>query len=350
MTPKADPLVTICMPAYNVGQFLHQALASVLAQTYERIEVVVVDDGSTDQTSDVAQSFHDDRIRYVRNERNIGGYQTMNKAVRLAQGELVAIYHSDDVYDSTIVEKEVGYLESHPEAGAVFCLDHYIDDTGQIIGGTTFPAELARQQSLGYEDVFPFLLRNKNILIRCPTFMARREALDAVGPFDAERYDIAADLDMWIRIIRRFPVGVLNERLMYYRAGRNQWSTRYNYLRTDPEWFFLIMDRYISEDGWQDRLSRADLNEYAFHRCDDETFRAMNHMLKGDRLQATKLLRNGYAWSALRQGPNARKVRLLLLRMMLYVGLYLLSEDQLKRSLHRLAYRGRFLPWQPQAG
>jgi len=76
----------------------------------------------------------------------------------------------------------------------------------------------------------------------------------------------------------------------------------------------------------------------------------MNHMLKGDRLQATKLLRNGYAWSALRQGPNARKVRLLLLRMMLYVGLYLLSEDQLKRSLHRLAYRGRFLPWQPQAG
>jgi glycosyltransferase involved in cell wall biosynthesis len=348
MIQTTEPLVSVCMPAYNVGRTLRLALESVLSQTYQRLEVVLVDDGSTDDTQEVASSFRDDRIRYIRNKTNLGGYQTMNKAVSLARGDFVAIYHTDDVYEPTIVEKEVDYLRSHPEAGAVFCMDHFIDDEGQVYGETSLPLEFMERKYFVYEDVFPFLLRHKNILLRCSTFKARRGTLETVGPFDAETYDIAADLDMWIRIVRRFPIGILNERLMYYRAGGGQWSSRYNYLRTDPEWHFRIMDRYLTEDGWLERLSTRDLSEYAFHRCDDETFRAINWLLKGDRVAAKRLLQKGFPWSAFWHNPNTRKLRLLVLRALVYCGLYLLPGENLRSLLHRITYRRRFIPCQSQ--
>lgn len=340
----ADPLVTICMPAYNVRHVLAAALASVLAQTYNKIEVILIDDGSTDATPEVARSITDERVHCWRNVKNLGGYQTMNKAVSLARGDLVAVYHSDDVYEPTIVQKEVAYLLAHPEVGAVFCLDHFMDEKGRTFGGATLPAEFLGRESLRYEDVFPFLVRHKNALFRCPTFMTRQEVLDAVGPFDAERYDIGADLDMWIRVLRRFPVGILNERLVRYRVGKGQWSTRYNYLRTDPEWFFLIMDRYLTEDAWQSKLSRTDLSEYAFHRCDDETFRAINWLLKGDPTRAAELLRHGYTWGALQRKTTLRKIRLLALRVLVWLAVQLPQARWLKRLLHHLAYRRRCVP------
>jgi glycosyltransferase involved in cell wall biosynthesis len=344
MAAKAGPLVSVCMPAYNVSRFLREALVSIVSQTYRRIEVILVDDGSTDETFEVARSFRDDRIRLFRNSSNLGGYQTMNKAVSLARGDLVAIYHADDVYERAIVEKEVTYLRSHPHAGAVFCLDHYIDDASEIISGTTLPAELCGRETIRYEDVFPFLLRNKNTIFRCPTFMARREVLDAVGPFDAETYDIAADVDMWIRIVRRFPIGILNERLMYYRAGGGQWSTRYNYLRTDQDWFFVIMDRYLAEDQWRDRLDVGALREYAFHQCDDETFRAINWLFKGDPDRAAELLRHGFCGAAFWRRPTLPKIRLLALRTVLWAGLQLYPDRRVSQVLHYLAYRRRFVP------
>jgi len=332
------------MPAYNVAHVLGAALASVLAQTYKKIEVILIDDGSTDGTHEVARSITDERVRCWRNMKNLGEFQTMNKAVSLARGDLVAIYHSDDVYEPTIVQKEVTYLLAHPEVGALFCMDHFMDDMGHIFGGTNLPAEFLGRESLRYEDVFPFLVRHKNVLFRCPTFMARREVLDAAGPYDGDRYSIAADLDMWIRIVRQCPVGILNERLVRYRVGKGQYSTRYNYLRTEPEQFFLIMDRYLTEDAWQSKLSRTDLSEYAFHRCDDETFRAINWLLKGDPARAAELLRHGYTWGALRRMPTLRKIRLLALRFLLWLAVQLRPAGWLKRLLHHLAYRRRSVP------
>lgn len=344
----ALPTVSICMPAFNVGMVLQPALDSLMHQTYPWSELILVDDGSSDETSTVAQACLDDRIRYIRNATNLGGYQTMNKAVSLATGDLVAIYHADDIYEPTIVEKEVAYLQSHPALGAVFSMDHYIDDQGRIFGGTSLPPEFRGRDSLSYDEVFPYLLRHKNVLFRCPTFMARRTVLDAVGPFDAERYDIAADIDMWIRILRQYPVGILEERLVRYRAGKSQWSTRYNYLRTTPELCFLIMDRYLMEDNWSMRLSRSDLSEYAFHRCEDETFRALNWLLKGEPSRAAELLRHGYPWAALLLRPSLQKARLLAFRALLGLGVRLFPAQWVQQLLYRQVYRRRFVPNQPE--
>jgi glycosyltransferase involved in cell wall biosynthesis len=341
MISESKPLVSICMPAYNVERVLAAALDSVLAQTYSRFEVILVDDGSTDRTAEVARSFSDPRIRFIRNEKNLGGYQTMNKAVGLARGDFVAIYHSDDIYEPTIVEKEIGYLLAHPQVGAAFCLDYFMDDEGNIFGAASLPKQFQGRPWLTYDDIFPFLVRHKNIVLRCPTVMARRRVLGAVGPFDAERYDIAADVDMWIRIARRFPIAILDERLLRYRVGKGQWSNRYKKLRTEPELFFAIMDLYIAEDGWREKLSASDLAEYAFHRSDDETFRAANWLIQGQPDRARELLVRPYPWRALLAYPSRRKLRVLLFRGFMRCGLAFGAVRPLGRVLEWTEYGGK---------
>jgi GT2 family glycosyltransferase len=334
--PAAQPLVSICISAYNVERFLAESLGSILAQTYRKIEVILIDNGSADRTYELAQALADDRVRCLRVPENLGGYQAMNKVARMARGELVAVYHSDDYYEPQIVAKEAAYLQAHPEIGAVFCLDHFMAEDGRVFGGAKLPREFAGKQSLGYEEIFRFILRNKNVLFCCPTFMARREVLESVGLFDPETYGIGADLEMWLRIARRFPVAILNERLMRYRVGKHQWSARDRHLRTEPDRYFSVMDHYLEQDGWLKRLSPGDSIEYAFHRCDDDTFRAANLVVLGDLAGAKELLRRPYPWHTLRNGIRRRKLRLLALRALLFAGLGLGAARPLAKILRHI--------------
>ena len=140
MTPTS-PLVSIVVPAYNAERFLAEALASVCAQSHNAIEVIVCDDASTDATPRIAQGTGDPRVRYLRNEQTLGGYGAMNRAVGESRGEYVAIYHADDVYDSRIVERELAFLLEHQDAGAVFCLDRFIDESGRGYGRLQLPPD-----------------------------------------------------------------------------------------------------------------------------------------------------------------------------------------------------------------
>ena len=329
------------MPAHNVGPWIGEAVGSVLGQTYRNIEVLVVDDGSTDNTSEVLQSFADPRLQLHPNPQNLGGYETMNRAASLGRGEFIAIYHTDDVYEPEIVDHEVRFLQENPEAAAVFTLDHHMDLGGRIYGGTNLPAHLKGRRLLRFEDVFPHILRNKNNLLRCPSFMVRRQVYEQLGPFLAKRYHVAADLEMWLRLSLAHPIGILDERLMRYRHGKGQWSNRYNRLRTEPEVFFDIMDLYMQKGNWEARLSPDDRTEYAFHRADDETFRAVNHVLRGEPIQALALLQKGYPWRTLRN-PNRRrrKLRVLLLRALLQAGLLLRASSLMIPLLKRTEYHG----------
>lgn len=335
------PLVSVCISAFNVERYLAAALRSVLGQTYPNLEVILFDNGSTDGTYDVARSLADPRLRCLRIPENIGGYQGMNKAISLARGDLLAVYHSDDIYEPDIVEKEVAYLQSHPQVGSVFCLDHFMDEAGRIYGGLDLPRELAGKEWLGYEEIFRFFVRHQNTVVVCPTFMVRREVLDAVGPFNPERYDIGADLEMWLRIARRFPIGILNERLMRYRHFPKQWSNRYKHLRTTRDVFFDVMEEYLEKDGWRPKLSRSDLVEYAFYRCDDNTTRAANLLILGEVPAARELLQDSYPWRTLLESFRRRKLRVLLLRALMQAALAFEAARPLARLLVWTEYGGR---------
>lgn len=335
-----SPLVSICVSAYNVERVLRQTLESILGQTYEHFELVLLDNGSTDGTADVIRGFDDARIRVTSVSPNIGGYQGMNRTISLARGELVAVYHSDDVYDPRIVEREVDFLSRNPDSGAVFTMDHYVDEEGAVFGGTTLPAEFSDGGLLAYEQVFRYMLRHKNTLLRCPTFMTRARVLADVGVFEPERWDIGSDTELWLRISRCYPIGILDERLVSYRVRRDNWSARYEKLRTEEERHFAVMDHYLELDDARERLATAaDLREYAFHRCDDETSRAANHMILGEFEAARALLRRRYAPTTFLVGFRRRKLRVLLLRTAMRAALTARTPGVLRRLLVAAQYR-----------
>ncbi len=339
---EAQPLVSVCIPTYNDAAFLPYALASVLAQSYPRIEVVVGDDGSSDETPAVVASFADPRVRYHRNERNLGQFANVNACIQRSAGDLVSVYHSDDVYDETIVEEEVAFLTAHPEAGAVFALDRWIDPAGRIIGETHLPPDVPNVPSLAMDQVLRVLLRHKNRLLRGPTFMTRRSVFDQVGLFEPDTYPMANDLEYWLRVLTRFRVGLIRRYLMSYRQGPSQVSSQYNHLRTTEEDFFAVMDRYLADPAIAAQADEESLIEYAFHRCDDETSRAANLVIRGELHEARSLLARPFPWRTL-GGITRRKARVLLLRSVLRAGIAGRAHRPLTSVLRRTEGRSRGL-------
>ena len=96
--------VSICIPSYNCGAFVGKTIQSVLGQTYQDFEIIIVDDCSTDNSEEVVRSFKDPRIRFFKNEKNLGMVPNTNKALKLARGELIGILHPDDYYDPKMIE------------------------------------------------------------------------------------------------------------------------------------------------------------------------------------------------------------------------------------------------------
>jgi glycosyltransferase involved in cell wall biosynthesis len=332
------PLVSICISAYNVERYFRQALESILAQTHRELEVVVVDNGSVDGTFDIAQSIDDERLQCFRLSENIGGYQAMNMVAGMAHGDFVAIYHSDDIYEPTIVEKEVAYLDSHPEAGAVFAMCNFIDERGVVFGGIDLLRELAGAESLRYEAVFRAMVRHGNVMFVCPSFMVRREVLLDVGPFDADRWDIASDQEMWLRLNRRYPVGILPERLVRYRSTPEQWTRRWKRLRVEPDRALDVLELYVEMDDWRARLTPSELLELRFKRIDDDTTRAANAVILGQTTAARELLATRYPYLALLADFRRRKLRVFVLRGLLKLGLACGAEKPLRRLLRATEY------------
>jgi len=109
------PLVSVVVPVFDGERFLIDSLNSILEQTYPQFEVIVMDDASSDETSEIISSYGS-RIQSHRQRKTRGIYGSANDGIALARGEYIAIYHSDDIYDRRIVEREVSFLEKYPEA------------------------------------------------------------------------------------------------------------------------------------------------------------------------------------------------------------------------------------------
>jgi alpha(1,3/1,4) fucosyltransferase len=311
---QTTPLVSIIVPAYNAERFLADALASVCAQSHSAIEVIVCDDASTDATPEIARGTGDNRVRCLRNDQTLGGYGAMNRGVRESRGEFVAIYHADDLYDPRIVERELAFLREHEDVGAVFCLDRFIDEAGHEYGRLRLPSAIANETLFDASLLAESLLRYKNTFLRTPSVMFRRAVFDQVGGFDQQRFGIAADLDMWVRLSIDWRIGLLHEYLMGYRHYTAQWSKQYERMRTEPEMFFSVMDRHLSRPGIRSLVSAEALTCYRVWRVQDEAERAANAYVLGDRQKAVALLNSSLVRPLLRSSRRGQVARVLALR------------------------------------
>ena len=215
-----EPSVSVVIATYNRGSLLRATLESVLQQSFGSYEVLVVDDGSTDQTRELLASYGD-RIRSYYQE-NRGPSAARNLGVRHARGKWIAIQDSDDICASDYLENLYGFVEKQPDVGMVFA-------NGAYLGGpehnrdTIIPKEKSARLAAG--GVMLADLFDKSI-VRLQAALVSKEAYWAVGGLD-ENLRISMDLDLAFRLYMRYPVAYLDEVVFYYRKhegniGSNQ--------------------------------------------------------------------------------------------------------------------------------
>lgn len=232
MSLAIAPRVTVIIPAYNAARYLPDALSSVLRQTFADWEVIVVDDGSTDDTRSLVHSSmrpFDGRLKYIYQD-NRGVAAARNAGIQSARGELIALLDADDVWLPHRLEKGIALLDSDPSIGLVHGEVARINTAGEII---EYPPRPARQYMQG--DIARHIYTRRAHLL-CVTVLFRKACVDSVGLFD-EAMRATEDRDLWFRIAERYRVGHVDEIVAYYRVSPNSASRDWQGSRTWQTYF-----------------------------------------------------------------------------------------------------------------
>jgi len=257
--------VSVIIPAYNAMAFLPKTVGSVLSQTFDSFEVIVVNDGSSDETEQWVSQIPDPRVKLI-SQNNQGLAEARNTGIAHAQGEYIAFLDADDLWSPTKLEKQVRVLEKNPEAGLVYTWVTYIDEKGKSTG------RVVKNQVEG--DVWQQLVVHN--LVECGSVaMVRRYCFDSVGVFDwnLSSFGSVEDWDMWLRIASRFPFKVVKEPLVYYRqhitSGSKNWKAMEQafhiviekaFASAPPEFFYLKKRSYGAANlclAWKALQSRS---------------------------------------------------------------------------------------------
>ncbi|OGO23189.1 MAG: hypothetical protein A2144_11180 [Chloroflexi bacterium RBG_16_50_9] len=208
------PKVSVITPTYNRAHLISQSIQSVLNQTFSDFEIIIVDDGSTDNTREVLDSFKDPRIKYTWQE-NGGPSVARNTGIKASSGDYIVFLDSDDVLVRNALEKGVRVLDAHPEVGFSYGQAYLMDERGRVFG---FRKHRDRGSHIlnGIEEIRKAIVNGNHI--PTSTIMARRSCLEEVGTFDdAFRYG-SEDFDLLVRLARLHSVAYIAEPLIKYRV------------------------------------------------------------------------------------------------------------------------------------
>ena len=225
-------LVSVIIPTYDRAIYLGDSIRSVLAQTYSNLELIVVDDGSTDDTEAIVGEFQDPRLRYVR-QPNRGRSNARNHALSLASGKFITFLDSDDLYLPDKIRLQVSYLKTHPATGMVYTCAHCIDEQGEMLSHK-YEASVS---GLIYESIAFFT----PVTITLPTVMTYREVLDKVGNFD-EKMHRFEDTDMWRRISKYCRIDAIQEYTCLLRTHEDN-----SLLNQKPDVIAAALDYYAAK-------------------------------------------------------------------------------------------------------
>lgn len=245
---KLSPRVSVIMPVYNGARFLLEAIDSILSQTFDDFELIIINDGSTDDSVAVIDSYRDARIRVVNHESNKGLVFSRNEGIRLARAEFIAWLDCDDVSEMTRLEKQVNFLTDNPNVGLLGSWVSLIDENG-VYQGCNWQYETE-------SDVLSILLLFKNRFVQS-TVMVRREILTV--EMYREEYPLAEDYDLWVRISKCTKIANFPENLVRYRLHGNSIS------RERAQEMEVCVERIICSQLTQLEV-QADRSEIELHR------------------------------------------------------------------------------------
>ncbi len=259
--PLSDlPFVSIVTPSFNQVRFIQDAIDSVLVQDYARLELNVIDGGSTDGTVEVLRRYGD-RIHWI-SERDRGQAHALNKGWRMARGEILGWLNSDDTYRPGAIQAIVKAFLDYPEIGGIYGDCDYISTTGEFL-------EKYETGPFDYETFF----RTSRSPIPQPSMFIRRSVYEQIGPIN-ETLRLVMDWEYWLRIGRRYPILYLPQTLATFRVHDSSKSARESL--------------YFGEETvrvYRDMFTNSDLPE-ELRRYEKE---AMNNVL----LQAAKYAFDG---------------------------------------------------------
>jgi glycosyltransferase involved in cell wall biosynthesis len=197
--------ISVIIPCYNVEKYIDKCVESILNQTYKNLEIILVDDCSTDNTEEILAEIHDDRIRFFRNEKNSGAAISRNKALREAKGQWIAYLDSDDLWMPEKLEKQIVFMEKN---GYVFSYTNYeeIDVDGNKTGvKVTGPKRITKTDMFNY--CWP----------GCLTVMFDASQIGLIQIEDIKKTN---DYAMWLKVCKKADCYLLDEFLGQYRRGR----------------------------------------------------------------------------------------------------------------------------------
>ncbi|MFT3906014.1 MAG: glycosyltransferase [Steroidobacteraceae bacterium] len=254
MTPTS-PAVSVCIPTYRGEAHLAAAIESVLAQGFADLELVVVDDHSPDATQSIVASYKDARIRYLRNDTNLGPQGNWNRALAEARGRYFKLLPHDDLLAKDCLAEQVAILDADREqrVALVFGGREIIDARGRVLMRRA--AFGPRQRTLAGQDLIRACVRAGTNLIGEPgNVLLRRELARRIGGFDGT-HGYMIDLDYWFRALRHGNATYLPQTLSSFRVSAGSWSVSIGALQQQEFRNFLAK---CAADPAFPRLSRLD--------------------------------------------------------------------------------------------
>jgi hypothetical protein len=279
-------------------------LEAVLAQDYLHLDIVVSDNQSTDRTRNIVERYAERGVRYCWHSEGrpawaatmpnyIGGFANWNFVLSQGRGDYLCLFHSDDLYEPSIVRRQVEVMQTYPNVGAVFTQRQMIDEDNRPIrmGITSLPDELRGRLTFDFGTLLNAVLAHSNFL-STPSVMLRRSVFERVGGFNEQQFMTSADLEMWLRIAHHgYEIGIIDQPLLKYRISQRQFGDQYNKLRTTLADIYGVLDHYLSQPGVRVMVQPQSLALYELQRANDCVLCAMNMLVQGKVVEAQLRLR-----------------------------------------------------------
>ncbi|MFC1794245.1 glycosyltransferase, partial [Planctomycetota bacterium] len=255
---KSNPLVSVIIPAYNAAEHIAEAIESVIIQNYRNFELVIINDGSTDNTEEIVAGFKDERIKYFRQE-NQGLAGAHNAGIKQSQGEFVIKLDCDDMMTPDFISRHIQEFEKHPEADLVYCNDFLIDENSKPIRVIESPEYTDRK--LLIRDLF----RCGYPIVPFRTCI-RKSVFDKIGFFD-ESLSVGEDYDMIRRFVQHgLKVHHLQDALYMRRMGFDSLSRNFNAEKAKSH--FEVVQRFVDTFSYDELFPDVDWKKIAPERIE----------------------------------------------------------------------------------
>lgn len=227
------PLISVILPVYNAEEYIYESIQSILNQSYNTFEVIIINDGSTDSTEEIIKSFNDNRIRYYKNEKNLRLISSLNFGLQLVRGEYIARIDSDDIALPNRFEKQVEFLENNLDYGLIGCFAQEFGDSNNVI-----------KYVVDDEDIrYAFLTHNPFIH---SSVMFRSSIIKKYNLQYDKQWIHVEDYDFWIQLLNYTKGKNIPEILIKYRVHNSQISFKFRDIQKKNTQ--LLQEEYLEKN------------------------------------------------------------------------------------------------------